>query len=84
MNQPFILYENSGYDYGVLSSNAMVFFSSEGYSKQVRINSSQLLHTMICGRMIKAISFLQVVRTVVVASILSIPENLHGNMTMRN
>ena len=36
VNQPFILYENSGYDYGVLSSNAMVFFSSEGYSKQVK------------------------------------------------
>ena len=33
VNQPFILYGKSGYDYGVLSSNAMVFFSSEGYSK---------------------------------------------------
>lgn len=36
VNQPFILYGKSGYDYGVLSSNAMVFFSSEGYSKQIK------------------------------------------------
>lgn len=38
VNQPFILNKKNGYEYGVLSSNAIVFFSSDVKSRQVQEN----------------------------------------------